>query len=296
MGASAITSNAATSISVTSATGIVIGSTLYIGAEQLTVTAIDGTTAAVHGNGAAVSADGNASNADFQVLVSSDDTTTPAVVTTDLDGVDATTGTTYVLPSALVIGAVADGSGTLTLADTEKTSAALEIEDRTFIYTAAAEMSGGSLQMIVPAGWSAPNETDDAAGEVAMSVGKPGTLVVNTDARTITISGLNLKKDETTSFVYAKAPAPEVAGTYTFATVVRGDDADRRNLLPLALIDGVSAIDSIVVGPVLPGNGIAWISAPVAADYTETGVDLDGDEKTDTVIPGNSRYNPNKRW
>merc|ERR1712096_274143 len=40
--ASAITSNAATSISVTSATGIVIGSTLYIGAEQLTVTAIDG--------------------------------------------------------------------------------------------------------------------------------------------------------------------------------------------------------------------------------------------------------------
>merc|ERR1711964_583604 len=156
----AITSNAATSISVTSATGIVIGSTLYIGAEQLTVTAIDGTTAtlltvtrasnsttaAVHGNGA-VSADGNASNADFQVLVSSDDTTTPALVTTDLDGVDATTGTTYVLPSALVIGAVADGSGTLTLADTEKTSAALEAEDRTFIYTAAAEMSGGSLQV-----------------------------------------------------------------------------------------------------------------------------------------------------
>merc|ERR1711900_49255 len=169
---SAITSNVATSISVTSATGIVIGSTLYIGAEQLTVTAIDGTTAtlltvtrasngtlvATHGDGAAVSADGNASNADFQVLVSSDDTTTPALVTTDLDGVDAATGTTYVLPSALVIGAVADGSGTLTLADTEKTSAALEAEDRTFIYTAAAEMSGGSLQMIVPAGWSAPNE------------------------------------------------------------------------------------------------------------------------------------------
>merc|ERR1712096_151821 len=60
-------------------------------------------------------------------------------------------------------------------------------------------------------------------------------------------------------------------------------------------------IDSIVVGPVLPGNGIAWISSPVAADYTETGPlpggsgDLDGDEKTDTVIPGNSRCNPNKR-
>merc|ERR1711964_583396 len=149
-----------TSISVTSATGIVIGSTLYIGAEQLTVTAIDGTTAtlltvtrasnsttaAVHGNGAAVSADGNASNADFQVLVSSDDTTPPALVTTDLDGVDATTGTTYVLPSALVIGAVVDGSGTLTLADTEKSSAVLEAEDRTFIYTAAAEMSGERIR------------------------------------------------------------------------------------------------------------------------------------------------------
>merc|ERR1712000_273619 len=94
---------------------------------------------------------------------------------------------------------------------------------------------------------------------------------------------------ETTSFVYAKAPAPEVAGTYTFATVVRGDDVDGRNLLALALIDGVSAIDSIVVGPVLPGNGIAWISSPVAADYTETGPlpggsgDLDGDEMEFTV-------------
>merc|ERR1712096_417072 len=100
---------------------------------------------------------------------------------------------------------------------------------------------------------------------------------------------------------YAKAPAPEVAGTWAFATVVRGDDADGRNLVAMAPIDGVSAIDSIVVGPVLPGNGIAWISAPVAADSTETGPlpggsgDLDGDEKTDTVIPGNSRYNPNKR-
>merc|ERR1711900_36694 len=152
-------------------------------ATLLTVTrASNGTTAAVHGIGAAVSADDNTSDADFQVLVASDDTTTPALVTTDLDGVDATTGTTYVLPSALVIGAVADGSGTLTLADTEKTSAALEAEGRTFIYTAAAEMSGGSLQVTVPAGWSAPNQTAAAAGEVAMSTGKPGTLVVNTDA------------------------------------------------------------------------------------------------------------------
>merc|ERR1712096_177908 len=117
---------AATSISVASATSIVIGSTLYIGAggpEQVTVTAIDATTATLltvtrasngtaaigHTNGVAVKGDLDTSDANFQVLVASDDTTTPLAVTTDLDGV-GTDGTTYVLPSGLVIGAVADGS------------------------------------------------------------------------------------------------------------------------------------------------------------------------------------------
>ncbi len=92
----------------------------------------------------------------------------------------------------------------------------------TFTYTAAdGGMSGGSLRLIVPSGWSAPSSSSAAAGYTTSSAGS-----VATSGNTITVSGLTLVAGATLTLTYGStggggpgATASATSGAQTWATM-----------------------------------------------------------------------------
>ena len=107
-----------------------------------------------------------------------------------------------------------DGSGTLTTATTN-VSASQAGNTVAFTVTAAAGgMNGGTVTLVVPAGWSAPSISTVAAGYTTAST---GTVAVA--AQTITVSALTLAGGATTTITYGSKAG---GGPGAAATAVTG--------------------------------------------------------------------------
>ncbi len=112
------------------------------------------------------------------------------------------------------------GSGTMTVSPTT-VKAASQGTTLTFTYTAASGgTSGGEVETVVPAGWSAPSTTHSAAGYVASTCG-----TVHVSGSTVAVSGLTLAAGRSCKITYGSkaghgpgATAPSTAGTDTFKT------------------------------------------------------------------------------
>ncbi len=112
----------------------------------------------------------------------------------------------------------ANGSGALTT-PTSSVSASSTGHTIAFTYTAATGgISGGTLRLAVPHGWSAPSTTATAAGYTTASAGS-----LTASGQTITISGINLPAGQTVTITYGSktgggpgATAPATPSTQTW--------------------------------------------------------------------------------
>jgi hypothetical protein len=93
-----------------------------------------------------------------------------------------------------------------------------------FTYTAATGgISGGSISLVVPTGWSAPSKTGTAAGYTSSSKG-----TVSVSGRTITVAAVTLAAGQSVTISYgsrasggAGATAPTAVGPQTWQTKER---------------------------------------------------------------------------
>jgi len=168
-------------------------------------------TDAVDGSGIATCVDGHGASAGTGHL----DTTTIgshdyAVTATSKDGLVTTSKISYTVYAK-------DGSGTLTSSMTT-VSAAQTGRTLKFTYQAASGgMSGGTVTLVVPSGWTAPQTTHaSGAGYVTTSA---GTVAAN--GHTITVSGLSLATGQVVHFTYANATASSTVGPETWVAKER---------------------------------------------------------------------------
>ena len=107
----------------------------------------------------------------------------------------------------------ADGSGTLTTGTTN-VSASQTGRTITFTYTApTGGISGGSVTLAVPAGWSAPSTTGGNAGYTTSSSG-----TVSVSGQTITVSSLTLAAGNTFTVTYGSTAGGGPGATATSST------------------------------------------------------------------------------
>lgn len=138
-----------------------------------------------------------------------------------------------------------DGSGTMSVTPSSL-SASSGGNTLTFTYTAADEgLSGGEIDVVVPAGWSPPSVTGSAAGDTTSTCG-----TVSVSGTTISVTSVNLTGGESCTIVYGSkasggpgVTAPAAAGGATFSTLEKSTAAG--NLTPIADSPEVTVTTSI---------------------------------------------------
>jgi subtilisin family serine protease len=145
----------------------------------------------------------------------------------------------------------------------------------TFTYTAATALSGGTLSLTVPAGWSAPSTTPADPGFTTASQGSRSI-----SGRTITVSGLTLAKGQTFTVVFGSkasggpgATAPPSGGDQTWPASVRVASTE-----PL-----VSLVAPPVVRVLSPDGSGTTTSSPTSVPHGATGKTI---TFTYTAAPG----------
>jgi Bacterial Ig domain/Bacterial Ig-like domain/Bacterial Ig-like domain (group 3) len=153
-----------------------------------------------------------------------------------------------------------DGSGTLT-AGTSNVSASQTGNTITFTYTAAAgATSGGTVTLVVPAGWSAPSVSAVAAGYTTSSA---GTVAVA--GQTITVSALTLAGGATATVTYGSKAGGGAGATATAATGAQTWQGQERSTAagvltnlgasPSITINAANGSGTMTMLPANAGNG-----------------------------------------
>ena len=153
-----------------------------------------------------------------------------------------------------------DGSGTLT-AGTANVSASQTGNTIAFTYTAAAGgLSGGTITLVVPAGWSAPSISAVAAGYTTSTA---GTVAVA--AQTITVSALTLAGGGTATITYGSKAGGGAGATATATTGVQTWQGQERSTAagvltnlassPSITINAANGTGTLTVLPANVGNG-----------------------------------------
>ena len=153
-----------------------------------------------------------------------------------------------------------DGSGTLTSA-TANVSASQTGNTIAFTVTAAAGgMSGGTVTIVVPAGWSAPSISAVAAGYTTSSTG-----TVATAAQTITVSALTLAGGATATITYGSKAGGGAGAVATAATGAQTWQGQERSTAagvltnfgasPSITINAANGSGTMTVLPANVGNG-----------------------------------------
>jgi hypothetical protein len=148
--------------------------------------------------------------------------------------------------ATFVVQPPAGGAGTLT-ANTSAVSAGVGGQTITFTYTLAASMSGGSIELTVPTGWSTPSGTGSAAGYTKTSRGLVGTTP---GGRVLTISGVSGTAGSTVTITYGEksgggpgATAPTASGSQTWTAQQKSNNADTVAPLTVSPVITVKAKD-----------------------------------------------------
>ena len=120
----------------------------------------------------------------------------------------------------------------------------------TVTYTAAGQISGGSLKLTVPPGWSHPT-----ADNVEIT-SRAGTVSVSSalfDGMDVTVGGVSLRAGGTVTFVYSAAMTQPTAGSAKFNVAVDGGSGPGAG--PMAVTPDPSDATTITVGDASPGSG-----------------------------------------
>ncbi len=191
-----------------------------------------------------------------------------AFPTSEADGVDQPVPLSSV-PSVQVL--APDGSGTMLVGPGSVPAGSSQ--SLTFTYTAdPGGIQGGTLDLAVPSGWTAPQTTDAASlGYVTTALGASniglddsGTLTIQ-PAGTIQVTGLTLAAGDTLVITYGDGTAP-TADSYAFTTdeSSAGGAPQPINAQPQVTVTPVSAPGAPSLVSATPGNGavdLSW-SAP----------------------------------
>jgi len=149
----------------------------------------------------------------------------------------------------------ADGSGTMT-ASPSAVSASQTGMTETFTYTAdTGGMSGGTVNVTVPAGWSAPSTVSNNAG---YSTATTGTLTVA--VRTITVSNVTLAGGATLSIYYGDGSGGGPGATVTATTGAATWTAQERSTAA-GVLTNLASSPSITV---YAANGTGTLTTPTS--------------------------------
>ena len=156
----------------------------------------------------------------------------------------------------------ADGSGSLTT-PTTNVSASQTGNTVVLTYTAAAGgTSGGSVTIVVPAGWSAPSTVASANGYTTSTSG-----TVATAAQTITISNLTLGGGASATITYGSKAGGGAGATATATTGAQTWQGQERSTAsgvltnlgasPSIVVNAANGSGTLTVAPLNAGNGSA---------------------------------------
>jgi hypothetical protein len=113
-----------------------------------------------------------------------------------------------------VIGAAPDGSGTMTVSPTQVATNSTNVM-LTFTFTASALMPSGKLALTIPAGWTAPQNTNfGAAGFINDGCNDGGEAL---NSRTFSDSEVDLSQGDACTITYGPATAPGSSVASMFA-------------------------------------------------------------------------------
>jgi alpha-tubulin suppressor-like RCC1 family protein len=139
----------------------------------------------------------------------------------------------------------ADGSGTLTLPETNL-SAGQTGRTLTFTYTAAAGgMKSGAVTLTVPVGWTTPSTTASAPGYTTASTG-----TVTVTGQTIKVDNVTLGAGATLTVTYSAATASATPGAATFtgqSKATAGGTLKPLNASPVTNVFGADGSGTLTV-------------------------------------------------
>ena len=167
----------------------------------------------------------------------------------------------------VTVGPQASGKGKAVVAVTGDALHAGDMDrEITVTYTAAGQMVAGSVQLTVPAGWSAPtaNNLTVMAGMDAMTATFDGQMA--------TVDGVNLMAGGQVKFSYTGdvTPDPTVEpGETSFVVSVNGGDTGDT----FAAVSGEDTMLTVDVGQARPGSGMGTVS-PKIVEAGATGVNI----------------------
>ena len=136
----------------------------------------------------------------------------------------------------------------------------------TVTYTAAGQIVAGSVQLTVPAGWTAPT-ADNTTVMVGMD-----EMAATFDMQMATVDGVNLMAGGQVKFSYTGdvTPDPETEpGDAAFAVAVNGGDTGDT----LGAVSGEDTMLSTTVGHARAGSGMGMVS-PMIVQAGATGVNI----------------------
>ncbi|HUJ92496.1 MAG TPA: hypothetical protein VLW05_07335, partial [Gaiellaceae bacterium] len=215
---------------------------------------------------------------------------TPGAQTWTVQEASTASGTLTAIasPPSITVEA-ADGSGTLTPAPAAVSASQTGMTE-TLTYTAAAGgISGGTVTVVVPAGWSAPSTTGANAG---YSTSTAGTLTVA--GQTITVSALTLSGGASFSIAYGDtsgggpgATVTSTTGPATWTAKERSTAAGALTALASSPSITVYAADGTGTMTVLPANvGNASTGDTLTFTYTAAAGGMNGGDVTVAVPSG----------
>ena len=185
----------------------------------------------------------------------------------DIQGSASGTPRPIRMQPTVMVGRQASGKGKAVLAvEGDALHAGDTGRNFTVTYTAAGEIVAGSVQLTVPAGWSAPmaDNTTVTAGTAEMTATFDGQMA--------TVDGVNLMAGGQVKFSYTGdvTPDPETEpGDASFAVHVNGGDAGDT----LVAVSGEETMLTTTVGHARAGSGTGMVS-PMIVEAGATGVNI----------------------
>ena len=160
------------------------------------------------------------------------------------------------------------------------------------VYTAAGQISGGSLKLMIPAGWTHPtmdNVEITSTGTVDLSTALYGGDYIGSDpdddaddtfpedadgdpllgGMDVTVGGVNLDAGQTVTFDYSAAMVQGKTGSPKFNVAVDGGSGPGEG--PMAVTPDPADATTIVVGGASPGSGMRSMEIAQAVTINSSG-------------------------
>ena len=133
-------------------------------------------------------------------------------------------------------------------------------------YTAAGQISGGSLKLTIPSGWSDPTTETVDITSTGGTVNRSSAAFSDMD---VTVGGVSLRAGGTVTFVYSAAMTQPTAGSAKFNVAVDGGSGPGEG--PMAVTPDPSDATTIAVGDASPGSGSGRVVIEKPVKINSTG-------------------------